>query len=557
MKKKLILFNVIITAVALVLMFGFGMMVTNANNREITEKKIKELTAAYVANYSEDLSFPADDGVRVTIIDNTGKVLKDSGAAEIEENHLYRDEIKAAATGNPTVVVRKSGTLGKEMMYYAEAVKDEGGNIVAFVRVAIPTEDISAYALKTIVPSIVILLLVWVCSIVAGVLLSGVLVKPLQQVKNGLTQIENGSYRKIAPTTGDTDVNEILSGINDLSEKLQQNIQDARQEKQKLDYILSNISDGIAVFDNSLRIVVANESLKKIFGVTETTGKSPDALTANQAFPAAVRACAEKKNDAIFGVEINDRAYLCSVRYTENDLIIAVLTDVTQEKKSEKLRLEFFANASHELKTPLTAIKGFNDMITLQGKDKTIAAYSEKIGKEIDRVIHLLSDMLDLSQLENSSLSTEALSEIDVAQVANEVKESLSQAAEQRQVTLSVSGNGTLKAEREHVYELIKNLAENGVRYNNAGGTVDVKIEQDKNKLTLVVADNGIGIDQKHQNRIFERFYRVDKSRSRATGGTGLGLAIVKHICELYNAELTLHSKLGAGTTFTVVFHAE
>lgn len=557
MKKKLILFNVIITVVALALMFGFGIMVTNNNNREITEKKIKELTAAYVANYNEQLSFPDDDSVRVTIIDNTGKVIKDSGAVEIEENHLYRDEIKAAATDNPTVVVRKSGTLGKEMMYYAEAVKNEDGVILAFVRVAIPTEDIGAYAVKTIVPSIIILLLVWVCSIVAGVLLSGVLVKPLQQVKNGLTQIENGTYRKIAPTTGDNDINEILSGINDLSEKLQQNIQDARQEKQKLDYILSNISDGIAVFDSDLRIVVANESLKKIFGVTETTGKSADALTANSAFTCAVRECAEKKNDAIFGVEVDDRSYLCSVRYTENDLIIAVLTDVTQEKKSEKMRLEFFANASHELKTPLTAIKGFNDMITLQGKDKKIAAYSEKIGKEIDRVIHLLSDMLDLSQLENSSLPTEALSEIDVAQVANEVKDSLSQAAEQRQVTLSVSGNGTVKAEREHVYELIKNLAENGVRYNNAGGTVDVKIEQDKNKLTLVVADNGIGIDQKHQNRIFERFYRVDKSRSRATGGTGLGLAIVKHICELYHAELTLQSKLGAGTTITVVFDAE
>ena len=137
---------------------------------------------------------------------------------------------------------------------------------------------------------------------------------------------------------------------------------------------------------------------------------------------------------------------------------------------------------------------------------------------------------------------------------ANEVKESLTHAAEQKKIAISVTGNGTVQAEREHIYELIKNLVENGVRYNNQNGTVDIKIENENGKTKLTVADNGIGIDQKHQSRIFERFYRVDKSRSRATGGTGLGLAIVKHICELYNAELSLKSKLGAGTTVTVIF---
>ncbi len=554
MKKKLIIYNVVVTVVVLALMFGFGMMVTNSNNHDIMEKKIKEITAVYVANYDDEISIPKDGEVRVTVIDSTGKVIKDNGTGEIEENHLYRDEIKAAATGNPTVVVRKSETLGKEMMYYAEAVKDGGGEIVAFIRVAIPTEDISAYAIKSIVPMIVILLVVWVCSIIASVLLSDVLLKPLNQVKSGLAQIENGTYQKIAPTTGDGDMNEILSGINDLSEQLQTSIANARGEKQKLDYILSNISDGIAVLDDSLNIVIANETIKKIFGVTEATGRSVDVFTADNTFMTAVRDCAEKKSDAIFGLQINGLYYLCSVRYTENDMIIAVLTDVTQEKLGEKMRLEFFANASHELKTPLTAIKGFNDMITLQCKDKTISGYSEKIGKEIDRVINLLGDMLDLSKLENSSLRMENLAEIDLAEIANEVKDGLNRIAEERQVEITVDGSGTVKAEREHIYELIKNLAENGVRYNNAGGRVDIKIESESGRTKLTVSDNGIGIDAKHQSRIFERFYRVDKSRSRATGGTGLGLAIVKHICELYNAELTLNSKLGAGTSVTVVF---
>ncbi len=598
MKKKLIIYNVVVTVVVLALMFGFGIMVTNSNNYDIMEKKIKEITAVYVANYDGDISIPEDDEVRVTVIDSTGKVIKDNGTGEIEENHLYREEIQAAAAGDPTVVVRNSETLGKEMMYYAEAVKDDGGEIAAFIRVAIPTEDISAYAVKSIVPMIIILLAVWLCSIIASVLLSGVLLKPLQQVKSNLAQIENGTYQKIAPTTGDSDMNEILSGINDLSEQLQTNIASARGEKQKLDYILSNISDGIAVLDGDLNIVIANETIKSIFGVTEAAGRSVDVLTADSTFISAVKGCAEKKSDAIFGLQINSLYYLCSVRYTQNDMfqgvnspacgsefatttkgesplggtapkargsggtaspggspfIIAVLTDVTQEKIGEKMRLEFFANASHELKTPLTAIKGFNDMITLQCKDKTISGYSEKIGKEIDRVINLLGDMLDLSKLENSSLRTENLAEIDLAEIANEVKDGLSRIAEERQVEIFVSGGGTVKAEREHIYELIKNLAENGVRYNNAGGRVDIKIESEGGRTKLTVADNGIGIDRKHQSRIFERFYRVDKSRSRATGGTGLGLAIVKHICELYNADLTLNSKLGDGTSISVTF---
>ena len=553
MKKKLIIYNIVMAVIVLALMFGFGIMITNGNNHDIAEKKIKEITAIYVANY-DGITFPDDSDVRITIIDATGKVIKDNGMEEIEETHLYRDEIKAAATGHPAVVIRRSETLGKEMMYYAQAVKDETGETIAYVRVAIPTEDIRAYAVKTIIPTVIILLGVWICSAVVSILLSGVLLKPLKQVKDGLTQIESGKYQKIAPTTGDDDINEILVGINDLSERLQQNMLSANQEKQKLDYILSNISDGIAVFDGGLNIVIANASLKEIFGVTEVVGKSVDVLTADAAFINAVRESASKKSDTIFTFKTNSRYYLCSVRFTDNDLIIAVLTDVTQEKNSEKMRLEFFANASHELKTPLTAIKGFNDMVSLQAKEQPILDYSARIGKEIDRVINLLGDMLDLSKFENSGVKSENVVSVELAEIASEVKESLARTAGERNVAINITGRGTVDAEREHVYELVKNLTENGVRYNNDGGKVEIKIEDERGKIKLTVSDDGIGIDQKHQSRIFERFYRVDKSRSRATGGTGLGLAIVKHICELYNAELTLKSKLGVGTTVTVVF---
>ncbi len=552
MKKKLILYNVIITVVVLLSMFALGLLVTKSNYEAISEKKIKEITAVYAANYTADTVLPASGEVRVTVIDAGGNVLKDSGIAEMEENHLYREEIEAAAKGVPKVVVRHSETLGKEMMYYAEKVETE--DTYVYIRVAIPTESIRSYIAKSVPPMLAILLGVWVVSVFASVALSGLLLKPLARVKQGLTQIENGSYQEILPTSDDEDINLILSGINDLGEKLQKSVSSAKSEKQKLDYVLSNVSDGIVVLDAERKVVIANRSVCKTFGIQDPVGKSVEVLTANESFLAAVERCADKKGDEIFSLQVNDRYFLVTVRYTDSNLIIAVLSDVTQTKLGEKMRLEFFANASHELKTPLTAIKGFNDMISLQSKEEPILNYSARIGKEIDRVIHLLGDMLDLSKLENSTLQAENLTSVDLAEVAQEVKEALSHTAAERDIRIEICGEGTVTAEREHIYELMKNLVENGVRYNNVGGKVEICVAEEKNRVRLTVADDGIGIDGKHQSRIFERFYRVDKSRSRATGGTGLGLAIVKHICDLYNAEISLKSKLGAGTTIEITF---
>lgn len=557
MKKKLIIYNLIVSVVVLALMFGLGLLVTNSNYTSLTEKKIKQITAVYVENYSEDAVFPDDDEIRVTIIDSDGTVLKDSGGLISEDNHLTRPEVQAALNGTPAVSVRESETLGREMMYYAEKVELSDGGYV-FVRVAIPTESLNAYAVKTVVPMLGILLGVWVISAVASVLLSGVLLKPLRQVKDGLIQIQNGTYQKILPTTDDEDVNEMLSGINDVGEMLQRNMRTAEDERERLNYILSNVTDGIVVVDANLNILIANDSIKKIFGTVSPEGKNVQILTADKTFLGSVSECAKNHTDAIFDMQVEERYYLASVRYTDSDIIIAVLSDITQRKENENVRLEFFANASHELKTPLTAIKGFNDMVTLKCGDGEIADYSARIDKEVGRVINLINDMLDLSKLENSILKEENLASVDLSDVAKEVKEALNPLASERKISVSVTGDGAaVFAEREHMYELIKNLAENGVRYNNEGGKVEINVAKYGGRATVTVSDNGIGIDGAHSSRIFERFYRVDKSRSRATGGTGLGLAIVKHVCGLYGAEISLKSTLGAGTVVTVTFPAE
>jgi two-component system phosphate regulon sensor histidine kinase PhoR len=224
-------------------------------------------------------------------------------------------------------------------------------------------------------------------------------------------------------------------------------------------------------------------------------------------------------------------------------------------RENAKRREEFFANASHELKTPLTAIKGFGELTAISNKNEKIKKYIDGISRETDRMLSLIGDMLKLSELENTKATSPVL--ISLAKVIGEVREVLSAAISEKSINFELSGEAAIIAEPKHIYELTKNLVENAVRYNNPNGSVTVKIEKDGKNAKLTVSDNGIGISPPEQTRIFERFYRVEKSRSQRGGGTGLGLSIVKHICDLYSWKLSLKSKLGIGTEISVAFECK
>lgn len=554
MKKKIIVFNIVITIIALILMFALGIIVNKSDYRDITEERLKEITAVYADKYdgSDDYAKKIDN-VRVTIINAEGKVISDSEGLDLSsvENHLYREEIKAAAEGSPKSVIRYSSTLGQDMMYYALKTEYEGN--LFYVRTSMPIKSIDSYLSKSIPLTLGIMFLAAFLSAVVVISASNGLLKPLTTIKDAIKNIENGNYKQIPPTTDDADVNRILSDINDVSERLEKSISEAKAEREKSDYILNNVSDAIVVLNNKLNVVAVNRSAHNVFDVVDGVGMNAEILTADDVFISAIKECATNKTDSIFRVKIGEKWFHASVRYTENDIIIVVLTDITAEKNGENMRLEFFANASHELKTPLTTIKGFNEMIFIKTTDDNLKNYSVKIDKETDRMLSLINDMLKLSELENLS-SPREIADVNINDVAKEVAENLKSLAEGKGIDVSVSGNLVLKGEREHFYELIKNLTENAIRYNKKGGYAKIELSSENGK-TIVVSDDGIGIDEEHQSRIFERFYRVDKSRSRATGGTGLGLSIVKHVCELYGAELTLKSRLGFGTSVTVRFN--
>lgn len=557
MKKKIIVTNVIIVVFALLILFLSGISITKSINKKQAEERIIDVANIYAENYTSSdkvvKNVPKD--YRVTVVDKAGKVLSDSETADVSnmENHIDREEIVAALHGKTVAVTRRSDTTNKDMVYSAAKVNLSSDDYV-FVRVSTPVDSVNLYATSTILPNFYVLIAAIIAAVILSVVLTKSLVKPMAEIKNSLIALNNGTFTPSTLSEKDPEINKMLSEINDIGEKLSDTITTVSEDNKKLDYILNNVSDGIVVITANGNIEVMNDNAKLVFDVkNDAISSNYTVLSANEKFISAVSDAVNERINKVF--EFTTAAhdvYLTSIRCLDGGMTIIVLSDITAVKHGEEIRSEFFANASHELKTPLTAIKGFNDVIGMKSKDDDIRTLSSKIDKEVNRVVSLIDDMLNLSKLETTK--TPIVEKVDLVAVAYDAEESISALARDKNVNIEISGEGTVDMEKDHAYELVKNLMENAVRYNEVGGHVIVSVDEKADKVTLKVKDDGIGIDEENQSRIFERFYRVNKSRSRETGGTGLGLSIVKHVAELYGAKLTLSSTLGAGTEITVSF---
>lgn len=555
MKNKIVLFNIIIIAISLLLVFFLGISVNKNTLSAEAGKNVVDITRIYAANYvsPEQTVKGVPEDIRVSVIDAEGKVISDSENVDVDKlgNHSDREEIIAAFQGEPKVVTRYSQSLGKDLVYYA--LKVTTGDTFVFIRVSVAVESVNSYVVSNIVTMIFVLIVALTLSVIFSVIAANGLMKPLTEIRNNLASVRNGTYKEIVPSSGDQEINSMLVEINGISEKLQDSIFEARSDKEKLDYILSNISDGIVVLEKNGNISLINKNAARIFDASDFTGKNYLLLSRDRAFTEGVSSALEGRKDSVFEMKFTGEAYYSvSVRALERGLTVIVLSDITAVRNSEKMRSEFFANASHELKTPLTAIKGFNDIVSMTATQPDIKELSGRIDKEVARIINLINDMLDLSMLESEKEPKKE--EVELSDVVKDVQGSLEILAKERGVSVKASGKGVVMMEREHAVELVKNLTENAIRYNEKGGHVEVDVSEDDKKVVLTVKDDGIGIEEEHLQRIFERFYRVNKSRSRETGGTGLGLSIVKHIAVLYGADVNISSTFGVGTTVTVTF---
>lgn len=553
MKNKIVIFNIVIVTLALLIVFFSGISLIKKSHLEEAEKQVVTVTDVYAANYSDNITATAPKDIRITVIDANKTVIADSQDEDlVGKPHENREEITAAWEDSPKVVTRKSESLGADMVYYAKKVTV--GDTFVIVRAAIKVETVNQYVFNALPTYVYVLISVLFVSYIAGILATVNLIKPLEEVKNTLAAVNNGEkINRSYDNESDPDMREMLGEIADVSEKLQNSINEANTERERLDYVLANVSDGITVIDAGGIVTVMNKVACGVFGGDGFIGRKYTALTADEKFLSEIGETVALRETRSFEYANEGNIYMVIARALENSFTVIVLTDITQIRNGEKMREEFFANASHELKTPLTAIKGFNDLIALKTSDEEIKSFTAKSDKEITRLVSLIGDMLDLSKLENGVKITDA-EELDLGKIATEVAESLAPLAANKKISVSVSGNGIVRMEREHALELVKNLVENAIRYNNENGKVEVSVLNDGGNVVLRVKDNGIGIEEEHLGRIFERFYRVNKSRSRETGGTGLGLSIVKHVCALYNAEPVVHSRYGEGTIVEVKF---
>ena len=481
---------------------------------------------------------------RFTLVDADGEVLYDSQAtAEYMENHLDREEIREAFESGHGSSARYSSTLTERTFY--EATQLESGNVL---RISVSQVTVGALILGML-PAVCAIVLI---SIAVALFLSHKMAKSIVKPLNELdleNPIENETYEELAP---------ILTKLNKQHKQIIRNMQELRQKSDEFEQITASMNEGLVLLDKKGMILSINFAAKKLFSADETA-VGRDFLTIDRSIDMsrAIEKALDGKR-AEFRVERNGGEYQFVVNRTESDGktvgIVILCFDVTETAFAERKRKEFTANVSHELKTPLQSIIGSAELLE-NGlvKPEDTKRFIGNIKNEAIRLVSLINDIIRLSQLdEDSETVTES---VDLYDIANEVIEALTVSASKKQVELRLNGEScVMNGIRRYLYEIVYNLCDNAIRYNKDGGKVTIDLKNTDGNVVLSVSDTGIGIPAEHHSRIFERFYRVDKSHSKETGGTGLGLSIVKHAVAYHGGTIRLESKPQEGTTIIVEF---
>lgn len=510
---------------------------------------------AFVQKYALKYDF------RITIIDRNGEVYADSNTDEHLENHKDREEVLRALNGESVTVNRYSETMGQQYAYSAVPVSND--DFSGVLRISLPLaelRDLNSHMFYAILYAI---LICFIIALLAAVIFTEILAKPIHEVAEAAQRITDGDYNIKIYTRDKSVVGKLAESFNVMSKKLKENIESLTQRNAELEAMLSSMTAGVVAIDDSNEILFYNKAFTEIVKPAgkELLGQSLYNVLRNAAV-----------FDAIDQVRVNNisveqegtltRDGLRYIRVAATPLgmedrnyfgVLLIIDDVTKIKKLESIRSDFVSNVTHELKTPLTSIRGFID--TLKGgaiKEEAVAnRFLDIIDIEAERLYSLIQDILLLSEIE-SKREYESIP-FDMNQCVNSVIELLCSKLTDK-VKIIFEPQPYLKpfvCNPDRMKQLLINLLDNAIKYTEEG-SITISCTEEDNKLILRIKDTGIGIGKDHLSRIFERFYRVDKGRSRKQGGTGLGLSIVKHIVELYNGNIQLESQPGVGTEFKI-----
>ena len=496
------------------------------------------------------------ENVRISVIDDTGIVLYDSVADENKmENHQDRVEVQDALRHGESSTRRYSDTLNQETFYHALRL-----NNGLILRLSFTSDSLFAYTQPfTFLMELMLLLLIALCYYIATTL-SSALIEPINELNlNDLRSISDPfqhAYEELHP---------FLWRIVVQQRKIDEQIDELRLKNSEFQTITKSMSDGLVVLNAQGKIVSINKTARKIFAVTKENclNQSYQAIDNSQYMHDMMQNSATKPKQTMHIVRDGRDFELRFSKIVDSDnkgICIGyalIILDVTEKKRTEQMRQEFTANVSHELKTPLQSIIGYSEMMASGFvKEEDIKHFATRIHKQSSRLKTLIEDIIFLSHLDEGQVS--GFDEVSVKSICQEVFENLQEKALERLVRLSVRGNDLkFYAVNRYLYELIYNLVDNAIRYNKENGRITITLSETNNKYLIEVKDTGIGLAPEDQFRIFERFYRVDKSHSRQTGGTGLGLSIVKRVVLYHQGKIRVSSKLGEGSTFTVVFYKD
>ena len=550
MRRRIFLFSVLLAIVATIVT---SVLVTVASYHDFFETIKREVVAeaAYIGrgyehagkDYLESLEHLA--GHRITLISPDGMVLHDSvGPQEKMDNHLDRPEVQEAFETGTGESTRFSNTIQEQTYYYATLLTD--GTVL---RISSTTASILDSYDRIFWVVALIACLMFAVSIVIASLVTRRIVRPINAINLDRPE-DNVVYDEIVP---------LLGRIKQQRDQIENQISELERERREFAAITGNMNEGFLVLGKSGKILSFNKSAMTLLASQSSVSLGDDILTLNrsEAFRSAVQLALEgKPEDQVIALN-GRRCQLFANPVMEGDTVqgvVLLLMDITEKQEREKLRREFTSNVSHELKTPLTIISGYAEiMANSVAKPKDIPEFSQKIYREAGRLIALVSDLMFLSRLEEKVPPSKET--VNLLNLSEEVIHRLAPKAEERGVTLSVSGDSlTISGIPSVLEEMIYNLLDNAIKYNREGGNACITVKKDRGAVVLSVSDTGVGIPKSEHERIFERFYRVDKSRNKTIPGTGLGLSIVKHGAMLYDAKIELESDEGIGTTVTVRF---
>lgn len=515
----------------------------------------REQLRTQTALASQGISFEGKDyfenlktsNVRITWVDNKGQVLYDTQSdAKHMKNHANRQEIKEAIKSCYGESTRWSATLTEKSIYAAQRLNN--GTIV---RLSVAQQTIFYLLLGMISPLAIIILL----AIILSVLIARYIAKKVSEPLNNIDldhPLSNDSYEEITP---------LLRRLDSHQAKIQHQKLLLQKRQKEFDTIISKIKEGMILLDDQARIVSINAEASKLFQINDDWhGRfmmevSRD-LTLKDLIDQGLKG---KKKEANIGIENNHYRVLVRPTTDNNRVtgLVVLLFDVTDQLQMEQLQREFTANVSHELKTPLHVISGYSELLANQMvPNEEVPQFAAKIHKESERLVKLVEDIINLSHLdEQEKLPQETVNLYDLTQ---KVLEGLQAKADKKHIQINFNGEeAILRGNPVLLNSLVYNLCDNAITYNHEKGQVNVTLKNSPDTITLEVSDTGLGIAEKDKKRIFERFYRVDKSRSKIVGGTGLGLSIVKSALDFHNGSIKVDSHLGQGTTMTVLLHKQ